>query len=128
MPNLTAADFPESFRRIELVLAREPGHPVGDAGDRYTFVLPLDADGLLDRDVARHHRDKCRVVRREPGAAGRIGHLVGHGRGWAIRYEDDGEMEQAFRLGTEHFVPGEYISIEEGGRLHSFRIVSVGPI
>jgi len=128
VPNLTAADFPESFRRIEMVLAREPGHPAGDAGDRYTFVVPLDTEGRLDREVARHHREKCRVVRREPGGPARIGHLIGHGSGWAIRYEDDGAMEQAFRLATERFVPGEYISIEAGGGLHSFRVVSVGPI
>ena len=41
-------DLPANFRRVRLELAREKGHPEGDAGIGYTLLAPLNADGSLD--------------------------------------------------------------------------------
>ena len=50
------------FKIIHLDLAREPGHPQGSADDRYTLILPLDAEGYIDPDSCRSFPDLCRVA------------------------------------------------------------------
>ena len=37
------ASLPAQFRQFRLALAREPGHPEGDAGVAYIIVAPLDS-------------------------------------------------------------------------------------
>lgn len=63
MPRSATLNLPANFRRIRLELAREPGHPVGEAGIGYTMIAPLKDDGLLDIETARHFRDQCTVIR-----------------------------------------------------------------
>ena len=42
------ASLPAQFRQLRLVLAREPGHPEGDAEVAYVIVAPLDPEDRLD--------------------------------------------------------------------------------
>ena len=115
--------------RIELELAREPGHPEGDRNHSYRLFLPLTADGHIDAAGFRDMPDWCRVVRNRPGedeARGRI--RRGPGGRWLFDYSDASTQddEVGFRLSEERFVPGEYVSIrEDDGKTHVFRIVSV---
>jgi hypothetical protein len=115
--------------RIELELAREPGHPEGDRNHSYRLFLPLTADGHIDVAGFRDMPDWCRVVRKRPGedeARGRI--QRGPGGRWLFDYSDASTQddEVGFRLSEERFVPGEYVSIrEDDGKTHVFRIVSV---
>lgn len=115
--------------RIELELAREPGHPSGDQHHRYRLHLPLTADGHIDAAGFRDMPDWCRVVRNRPGeeeAHGRIER--GPGGRWLFDYADAStrDDEVGFRLSEERFVPGEYVSIrEDDGKTHVFRITSV---
>jgi hypothetical protein len=115
--------------RIELELAREPGHPEGDRNHSYRLFLPLTADGHIDAAGFRDMPDWCRVVRIRPGedeARGRI--QRGPGGRWLFDYSDASTQddEVGFRLSEERFVPGEYVSIrEDDGKTHVFRIVSV---
>lgn len=115
--------------RIELELAREPGHPEGDRNHSYRLFLPLTADGYIDAAGFRDMPDWCRVVRNRPGedeARGRI--QRGPGGRWLFDYSDASTQddEVGFRLSEERFVPGEYVSIrEDDGKTHVFRIVSV---
>lgn len=115
--------------RIELELAREPGHPEGDSNHSYRLFLPLTADGHIDAAGFRDMPDWCRVVRNRPGedeARGRI--QRGPGGRWLFDYSDASTQddEVGFRLSEERFVPGEYVSIrEDDGKTHVFRIVSV---
>ena len=39
------ASLPAQFRQFRLALAREPGHPEGDAEVAYIIVAPLDSAG-----------------------------------------------------------------------------------
>jgi hypothetical protein len=117
--------------RIELELAREPGHPEGDRNHTYRLYLPLTEEGQIDSSGYRDMLDWCRVVRNRPGeepARGRI--LRGPGGRWVFDYSDAStrDDEVGFRLSEERFVPGEYVSIrEDDDKTHAFRILSVQP-
>ncbi|HEX7761203.1 MAG TPA: hypothetical protein VF459_16975 [Caulobacteraceae bacterium] len=125
---MTPHDLPESFRRIDLTLAREPGHPVGDTSHGFTLVAPLDAEGALDADAWREHRAACRVVRRHDNEVDAVGQLE-HGPGglWSFRYGDAGE-DKAHHLELEHFTVGEYVSVREPDGVHTFRVDRVAAL
>lgn len=121
--------LPNSFRRIRLELAREPGHPEGDAHTAYVLAAPLDLEGRLDVETARAFRDACRVVRLRPGADPEEGALRRRpGGSWAFHYESEGGDEDddpGYRLGEHRFALGEYVTIFEDEGAHTYRVVSV---
>lgn len=113
---------------IRLGLAREPGHPHGDAGTGYDIVAFLDVDGRLDLKACRAHADQCRVRRFQEGttvATGRLRHTAGDR--WMLDFDVvDAEDATGFRLGDERFVPGEYVSIIAGdGAAHTYGVERV---
>lgn len=121
------SSLPASFRQIRLELAREPGHPVGDAGIAYVIVAPLDLDNRIDPDLWKRHREACRVARFRPGKDDDLGHLVHRtGGAWAFQYDisSNSADDVGYHFSDEHFVPGEYVSISEDGKMHTFRVVS----
>jgi hypothetical protein len=122
------ASLPAQFRQIHIELAREPDHPEGDASVAYTIVAPFDADGRIDPKLWRAHREACRVARFRPDRPDDHGHLVHRqGGGWAFHYESGANMpdEVGIHFADESFVCGEYVSINEGGPMHTYRVVSV---
>ena len=46
------------LKRIVLRLARNPGIPDGDDRQGYVLVAPLNADGKIDLEAWREHREK----------------------------------------------------------------------
>jgi hypothetical protein len=119
--------LPHAFRRIRLELAREPQHPAGSARHGYIFVAPLDVAGRIDPSLWRRYRDECRVVRFRPGDED-VGHLVHMpGGSWAFHYDVDGDEpdESGYRFDDEKFVLGEYVSIKERDKMHTFKVSSV---
>jgi hypothetical protein len=118
--------LPPSFRQIRIELARESSHPGGAHGIAFVIVAPLDDDGHIDPELWQRHREACRVARLRPNAATVHGHLV-HRRGgtWAFEYDDNIPDEPGFHFSEERFVPGEYVSINEEGGMHPFRVVAV---
>ena len=122
------ASLPKQFRQVRITLAREPGHPEGDADVAYIVVAPLDAEDHINADLWRAHRDACRVVRQRPHEVDKHGHLVRRsGGGWAFHY--DGETDQTddagFHFADERFIVGEYVSINERGKMHTYRVTTV---
>jgi hypothetical protein len=120
--------LPAQFRQIRIELAREPGHPEGDAGVAYVIIAPLDADDRIDSTLWRQHREACRIARLRPGRQEDHGHLVHRqGGGWAFHYQASANMldEVGFHFADERFVPGEYVSINENGKLHTYRVASL---
>ncbi len=117
-----------TLKTIRLNLARSPEHPAGSARHGYRFTAPLDADGHLDPDGWREHKERCRVVRFWGGEEHDIGHLVHRGTGWGFHYDlggDEGD-EAGFKLGSHRFVPGEYVSIrDDEDETHTFQVVTV---
>ncbi|MHB8885215.1 MAG: hypothetical protein ACYC5H_09000 [Methylovirgula sp.] len=125
---LTKEDFPPNFRRIRLELAREKDHPVGSASSGYIVIAPLDATAHLDSAAWRANRHLCRVVRFRPEEPDDIGHLIHRpGGSWAFHYDIEGTIddESGYRLQTEQFVTGEYISIVEEHGPRTFQVASV---
>ena len=117
--------LPIQFRQIRIELAREPSHPEGDADVAYVIVAPLDADDRIDSELWRKHRDACRIARLRPDREDDHGHLVHRqGGGWAFHYEKAPD-EIGFHFADERFVSGEYVSINEGGKMRTYRVVSV---
>lgn len=113
---------------IRLELAREPGHPQGDARTGYDIVAFLDPDGRLDLKACRDHVDQCRVRRFKDDVTldtGRLRHTVGDR--WMLDFDVlDAEDATGFRLGDERFVPGEYVSIIAGdGAVHTYGVERV---
>jgi hypothetical protein len=118
------ASLPAQFRQIRVELAREPGHLEGDAGFAYLIIAPLDADDGIEAKLQREHREACRITRRRPDQDDKHGHLVHRGGGWAFNYPDTPD-EVGFHFADERFSVGEYVSIKEGGKMHTYRVVSV---
>jgi hypothetical protein len=133
MPNanpkpILNASLPAQFRRIYLQLAREPGHPEGDTGVAYVIVAPLDADGRIDPRLWREHREACRIARFRPDQKDGLGRLVHRSGGaWAFHYDNAGNMpdEVGYHFSDERFTVGEYVSINEGGKMHTYRVAAV---
>lgn len=127
----TPKDFPPSFRRIRLELAREKDHPIGSASSGYIVVAPLDGTAHLDSAAWRANRKLCRVVRFRPEEADDVGHLIRRpGGSWAFHYDIEGTVddEAGHRLENDRFVTGEYIAIEEEHGPRTFQVASVEPI
>lgn len=123
--------LPPSFRRIRLELAREADHPEGEAGIAYVLVAPLDDDGHIDAAAWKSHREACRVARQRPGQADQLGHLTHRpGGSWAFHYDISGDApeEVGHHFASQRFAAGDYVSINEEGRLHTFRVAAVQPL
>ncbi len=53
------------------------------------------------------------------------------GGAWYFDYDDEGtsDDENAYHLGSEPFLIGEYVSVrDEHGHMHTYRVVSVQPV
>jgi hypothetical protein len=119
---------PMQFRQIRIELARESGHPEGDSAVAYVIIAPLDADDRIDPMIWRDHREACRIARFQPGQPDDHGHLVHRqGGSWAFHYDYDANSpdEVGFHFADQHFVIGEYVTINEGSNSHTYRVVSV---
>jgi hypothetical protein len=120
--------LPAQFRQIRIELAREPGHPEGDTDVAYVIIAPIDSNDRIDLTIWRGHREACRIARLRPGHEDRPGHLVHRqGGGWAFHYSAPPKMpdEVGFHFADERFAPGEYVSVNETGKMHTYRVVSV---
>lgn len=119
----------KGLKQVLLHLARTKEFPEGSARHYYRFVAPLDAEGHLDAEGWRKHRDQCRVVRSWGDEEADIGHLVHRpGGSWGFRYDIDGDEgdEAGYKLSSHVFIPGEYVSIrDDEDELHTFRVISV---
>jgi len=122
------AFLPPQFRQFRIVLAREPGHPDGDDEVAYIFIAPVDAEGRIDPKLWRIHREACRVARQRPNEQDQLGYLVHRsGGGWGFHYDGDASLpdEAGFHFDEERFVVGEYVSINERGKMHTYRVTTV---
>ena len=122
------ASLPAQFRQIRMVLAREPGHPGGDDEVAYIFVAPVDTGGRIDPKLWRMHREACRVARQRPGEQDQLGHLVHRpGDRWGFHYDGEADLpdDVGFHFADERFVVGEYVSISERGKMHTYRVTTV---
>jgi hypothetical protein len=122
------ASLPPQFRQIRIALAREPDHPEGDAEVAYIFVAPIDAAGRIDPKLWRAYRQACRVARQRPNEEDRYGHLVHRPDGtWGFHYDGDGRLqdEAGYHFADECFNVGEYVSISERGKMHTYRVTTV---
>lgn len=119
--------------RIHMELARSKGHPEGDAGHFYEFIAPLSADGALDAEAWRRHKEVCTVTRSAPGEEEMHGHLRHVGRGWRFFYEGteapgDEEEEPIFRLDRHRLAIGEYVSVTEHDEVtRTFVVTAITP-
>ena len=124
--------LPEMFRRIRLELAREAGHPEGDAGIGYTVLAPLTGDGHLDVETARRHREACKVIRFRAGEESQTGYLRRRpGGSWTFHYDlpDDAEDDDpGYKFGDHRFASGEYVTVMEDEGAHTYRVASVEPL
>lgn len=120
------------FHHIRLELAREPGHPEGEARQGYDIVAPLDDAGRLDAAAWKRERGRCRVRRFMKDQTLSIGALR-HGSGgrWTLELDPVGQVETVtgFRLQDEAFVTGEYVSLTEpDGREHTYVVARMAEV
>lgn len=123
--------LPAQFRQVRIALAREPGHPEGDAEVAYVMVAPFDSEDRIDAKLWRQHRDACRVVRQRPNEDDTHGHLTHRpGGGWSFHYDNEPGLpdDVGFHFADERFVVGEYVSINEHGKMHTYRVTTVSRI
>ncbi len=123
--------MPAQFRQIRIVLAREPGHPDGDAEVAYILVAPLDAKDRIDAKLWKAHREACRIARHRPGEPDRLGHIVHRqGGSWAFHYDGEAALadDVGYHFADERFVVGEYVSLNEDGKMHTYRVTTTSHI
>ena len=122
------SSLPPQFRQIRIELAREPGHPEGESDVAYVIVAPIDSDSRIDASLWRAHREACRIARLRPHKPLEHGHLVHRqGGGWAFHYNGSTLPDDiGFHFADERFVAGEYVSVNEAGKMHTYRVASVG--
>lgn len=115
-----------TLTRIQMTLARNPGFPEGDASQGYVITAPIDAQGWLDLDSWRAHREACTVIRFKPGVEHDAdGWLTHRGASWFFRYDEDdeGDDEPVHRLGDHRLAIGDYVTIHESnGRDMTYRV------
>jgi hypothetical protein len=124
--------LPHAFKSIRLHLARSKEYPAGSSQHGYNLVAPLDAQGRIDAELWKEHRDSCRVRRFWQGEDDQIGFLVHkpggreHAR-WVFDYDrsSDDDDEAGYRFGAHVFAPGEYLTLRSEDGDHTFRVVSV---
>lgn len=123
-----------AFKRIRLNLARSKEFPTGSSQHGYEIVVPLDASGHIDAALWRTHRGACKVVRFWQGRDDQTGQVVHNPGGqeharWVFDYDRNrlDDDETGYRFGAHTFAPGEYVSISDQDRSHTFRVVSVEP-
>lgn len=107
------------LKRIVLRLARNPEFPKGDDRQGYVVVAPLDAQGKIDVDLWREHREKCTVDRFHPDPDERADGVLTHrGHQWRFHYDEDdeGPDEGGYRLEDHEFRPGAYVTIASHGK------------
>jgi len=120
------------FHHIRLELAREPGHPHGDAREGYDIVAPLDATGHLDPVAWKREQKRCRVrkfINDQTLSLGALQH--GAGGRWTLELDpvDQAETIAGFHLGEESFVTGEYVSLTEpNGRQHTYVVARMAEV
>ena len=122
------ASLPAQFRQIRIALAPEPDHPEGDLEMAYLMVAPLDSNDRIDPKLWRAHREACRVLRQSPNEQDRYSHLVHRpGGGWVSRYDGGANVpdEVGYHFTDERFTVGEYVSIKEGGKMHTYRVTTI---
>ena len=89
------------------------------------------ATSRIDAKLWQAYRDACRVVRFRHREDDDVGHLVHRpGGSWAFRYDISGDEddEVGYHFENERFELGEYVSIRENDKMHTFRVTSVLPI
>lgn len=123
----TLSDLTPNFRSVRLLLAREKGHPAGEAQSGYDILLPLDEEGRIDAADWKRRQEFCRIRRFEAGKEDRIGRLRRKPGGqWYFDYSEGARDDEiGFRLGDERFVVGEYVSIGHEGTMHTYQIARV---
>lgn len=118
-----------SLKRVVLHLARTKDFPQGSSEHGYEFIAPISADGHLDAEAWKHHRESCRVRRFWLHEDDEVGHLVHRpGGSWAFRYDVAGndDDEAGYRFGAHTFHVGEYISLkDEDGDMLTYTVASV---
>jgi len=125
--SLGEVHLPRSFRHIRLELARETDSPEGRPDCGYLLWVPLDGEGKIDDSLWKEYRDYYRVLKFRPGQANEIGHVMHDEQGWRLHYDIAGETsdEAGLHFEDERFVPGEYVSIRDGRRLHVYKVSTV---
>ena len=128
---LLNTSLPHGFRYVRLERARDHHHPDGDGNIAYVLIAPLTADGRLDPDLWRKHKEACRVARKRPNSEDILGHLVhGSGGSWRFHYDLAGTIadEAGDHFNNERFEAGEYVSVHEADGSNVYRVVSVLPL
>ncbi len=132
LQKLDVTALPKDFKEVRLALGREEDHPNGDPGRGYIMIIPLDAEGRLEGDLAALHRESCRVVKFAKDGENEHGILRRRGGGsWAIHYSTPNrgdEDEPGYRLSDHRFVTGEYVTMDEDDGPHTYRVVSVAEL
>lgn len=116
--------------RIRVELARSHDFPEGSTRHGYEFILPLGADGRLDRESYSRNHQVCTVHRFWEGEGDETGQIVHSSRGaWQFSFRGDVEDDEPIHRLAEHvFKEGEYLSVREpNGQTCTFRIVVVRP-
>lgn len=116
------------MKTVRLEMARNPGHPEGDATCGYEIKVPLDDSGHIDLEAFRRDRKVCTVRRFWRGEDEKVGelHHTRHGT-WAFSYEPgEADDEPLYRLDSHALRQGEYVTVrEQDGSAVTFRVARV---
>ena len=113
---------------VRLSMARTPAFPEGSSEHAYELVLPLLADGLIDRDAFDAMPARASVMSIWPGEGVRRGAILRQRKGWAFSYRPgDADDEDIFHLEDHPLAAGSYLTLTEpDGERIPYRVVAIG--
>ena len=119
-----------NWKNIRLELARTADFPEGSASRCYLLRLPVDDDGLIDKDAIDRAPAQATVRRFWPNQPDLSGYVIRTPQGWAFSYrpgeEDD---ETLFHLEWHPLRIGNYITLTEpDGQQLPFRVASLNQL
>jgi len=114
-----------NWKHVRLELARTSEFPDGSRDCAYELVVPLDAQGVIDRKAFEAARGRATVQRIWPHQATQRGAIIRRKAGWAFSYAPgDADDETVFHLEDHPLAVGNYVTVTEtNGERLPFRVV-----
>jgi len=113
--------------KLTMLLAKGPGRPQGDLGDRLTVRLALNSQGQIDSAAYDSDPYPWLAVRNRPGTQDKQSEVIRLDEGWALQSMAS-EDDPLWAFEGHVFRPGELVRLggPDGEEL-LFRIVSTMP-
>lgn len=114
------------WRHVRLELAPTPEFPEGSASRAYMLHLPLEEDGIIDKQALDANPVLADFRRFWPSEPDRKGRIIRLGDGWALSFTGADGGHRIYPIEMDRLLPGNEVTIgkHDGGRW-TFRVADL---